>query len=128
MKLSQPVDLYSSNVTNLWAKPDFPQESSNRTDTRWVKLASPKTSLTAQFVKSKDGDERHLFDFQASHYDVKDIDEAQHPYELESKKKDFVILRLDADHHGLGTGSCGPRTLEQYALKTEPFEFTVVLS
>ncbi|GIZ36647.1 hypothetical protein CKM354_000011600 [Cercospora kikuchii] len=128
MKLSQPVGTYPSNVADLWAKPDFPQESSNRTDTRWVKLSSPKTSLTAQFVKSKDGDERHLFDFQASHYDVKDIDEAQHPYELESKKKDYVILRLDADHHGLGTGSCGPRTLEQYALKTEPFEFTVVLS
>ncbi|KAF2207560.1 glycoside hydrolase family 2 protein [Cercospora zeae-maydis SCOH1-5] len=128
MKLSQSVDLYSSNVANLWAKPDFPQESSNRTDTRCVELSSPKASLTAQFVKSKDGNERHLFDFQASHYDVKDIDEAQHPYELESRKKENVILRLDADHHGLGTGSCGPRTLEQYALKTEPFEFTLILS
>ena len=63
----------------------------------------------------------------ASHYDVKDIDEARHPYELDQRKKDVVLLRLDADHHGLGTGSCGPKTLEQYALKTEPFDFAMAL-
>jgi beta-galactosidase len=128
MKLSQPVGIHSSTVDALWINPDFPQESSNRTDTRWLKLASGDTTLTAHFVEPADATQRHLFDFMASHYDVKDIDAAQHPFELEAKKKENVVLRLDADHHGLGTGSCGPKTLPEYALKNAPFEFTVVLS
>ena len=63
----------------------------------------------------------------ACHYDVVDIFEAKHPYELEEKRKEHVVLRLDAEHHGLGTGSCGPKTLDQYALKMEEFEFGFVL-
>ncbi|SMR46335.1 unnamed protein product [Zymoseptoria tritici ST99CH_1E4] len=128
MKLGQRIDLHSvSRVDDLWEAPEFPQECSNRTDTRWLELSSAETSLTAQFITSATGEERHLFDFMASHYNVKDIDEAQHPYQLDEKKKDHVVLRLDAYHHGLGTGSCGPKTLEEYALKTEPFEFTLLL-
>lgn len=136
MKLSQLVGHYTSTVDQLWVQPEFPQESSNRTDTRWVKLSSSaaQTSLTAQFTKPQSVDmpdaaaPRHLFDFMASYYDVKDVDEAQHPFALEEMRKDYVVLRLDADHHGLGTGSCGPKTLEEYALKTKEFEFTAVLS
>jgi beta-galactosidase len=128
MKLGQRVDLHAvSEVDDLWEAPEFPQECSNRTDTRWLELSSKDASFTAQFLASESGDERHLFDFMASHYDVKDIDEAKHPYELDEKKKDHVVLRLDAYHHGLGTGSCGPKTLEEYALKTAPFEFTLLL-
>lgn len=130
MKLSQPVGLHSaSSVADLWAAPEYPQECSNRTDTRWVKLASASegAELTAQFYEPGDRKQRHLFDFMASHYDVMDIYESKHPYELEEKRKEHVILRLDAEHHGLGTGSCGPKTLEQYALKTAPFEFGLLL-
>lgn len=130
MKLSQRVGLHSvSKVDDLWAGPEYPQECSNRTDTRWLKLSSSDLgTVTAQFFKPGKTSDRHLFDFMASHYDGKDIAEAKHPYELEKKRKDFVVLRLDADHHGLGTGSCGPKTLQQYALKTEPFEFGLMLS
>ena len=129
MKLSQPVGLHtSSQISDLWAGPEFPQECSNRTDTRWFKISNKEgASLTAQFYESSDKKQRHLFDFMASHYDVKDIFESKHPYELEDKKKEHVILRLDAEHHGLGTGSCGPKTLDEYALKTAPFEFGLVL-
>lgn len=102
MKLSQRVGLHTLPIDQLWTGPEFPQESSNRTDTRWLEVSSPHTTLTAQFATSKQGTERHVFDFMASHYDVKDIDEAQHPYELEERRKEEVILRLDADHHGLG--------------------------
>jgi len=132
MKLSQPVGLHSAaKISDLWAAPEFPQECSNRTDTRWLKISSAEGGeLTAQFYESG-GEEsktkRHLFDFMASHYEARDIFEAKHPFELEEKRKEFVILRLDAEHHGLGTGSCGPKTLEQYALKTGPFEFGLVL-
>lgn len=129
MKLSQPVGLHSvSKVSDLWTAPEFPQECSNRTDTRWLKLSNGEgAEVTAQFYEPNDKSKRHLFDFMACHYDVVDIFEAKHPYELEEKRKEHVVLRLDAEHHGLGTGSCGPKTLDQYALKMEEFEFGFVL-
>ena len=106
----------------------MPQESSNRTDTRWVKIGNGKTSLFAQFVNVKnDSKKRRFFDFQATHYRMKDVAEAKHPYELKKKKRSEVVLRLDSEHHGLGSGSCGPRTLDEYALLTTPFEFEVLL-
>ncbi|KAF7187569.1 Beta-galactosidase [Pseudocercospora fuligena] len=128
MKLSQFIGLHSvSRIDDLWTGPEFPQECSNRTDTRWLSLSDNKTKFTAQFEDSSSSSERKTFDFMACHFDVKDIDAAQHPHELDAAKKDHVILRLDADHHGIGTGSCGPKTLEEYALKTSPFEFTILL-
>lgn len=128
MKLSQKIGQHVvSNIDQLWTGPEFPQECSNRTDTRSLELSDGDTTVLVQFFDLANHRERKSFDFMACHYDVHDIDEARHPYELEEKKRDAVILRLDTDHHGLGTGSCGPKTLERYALKTEPFEFAITL-
>jgi beta-galactosidase len=125
-KLSQRVGKHTvSSVDALWVDYEVPQESANRTDTRWVSLSDGKdTKLLAQFVS---GSERKLFDFQASHYRARDVAAAGHPYELRRAKREDVVLRLDAAHHGLGTGSCGPKTLGEYALLMEEFEFEVVL-
>jgi beta-galactosidase len=126
-KLSQPVGKYSvSNIDELWVDYEVPQESSNRTDTRWLSVGNGSTSLFAQFVE-KDAKSKRTFDFQASHYRMRDVAEAKHPYELHKKKRSEVVLRLDWQHHGLGSGSCGPRTLDEYALLTAPFEFEILL-
>jgi beta-galactosidase len=128
MKLSQRIGRHTfSSIDDLWTAPEYPQECSNRTDTRRLEMSNGETSLLVQFFEPSIPEERRTFDFMASHYDVKDIDEARHPIELERKKKEDVILRLDSEHHGLGTGSCGPKTLDQYALKTMDFEFGVLL-
>ena len=130
MKHSQLVGLHTSPIDSLWSKPEFPQECSNRTDTRWLRITSHEsndTTFTAQFFEPEDHSKRHLFDFMASHFDVQDVDEAQHPLELERRRKEDVVLRLDAEHHGLGTGSCGPKTLEEYRLGMRGFEFGVLL-
>ncbi|KAK4894380.1 hypothetical protein LTR49_028404 [Elasticomyces elasticus] len=129
MKLSQRVGLHTvSQISDLWAAPEFPQECSNRTDTHWFMISNGEgAGLTAQFYKPSNKAQRQLFDFMASHYDVKNIFDSKHPYELEGEKKEHVILRLDAEHHGLGTGSCGPKTLDEYALKAATFEFGLVL-
>ncbi|KAK6841965.1 hypothetical protein PG995_001048 [Apiospora arundinis] len=132
-KLSQRVGVYSAEVSELWTDYEFPQEGANRTDTRWLKLAhSNGQAITAQFT-DLDGSQvdnrpaRKLFDFNASHYRVADVEAAKHPYELHKKKTENVVLRLDAAHHGLGSGSCGPRTRDEYALLTKDFEFDIVL-
>lgn len=141
-KLSQKFGNYLAAIDDLAPEYEFPQESGNHTETRWVRFDNSMggVSLKASFVDKPEG-----FDFQASHYDVFDVDKSKHPYELRNMRKEEVIIRLDADHHGLGTGSCGmmfpsrltplpiliklkgPKTLPKYALQTSSFEFTVLL-
>lgn len=133
-KLSQLVGLHSvSSIDDLWVDYEVPQESSNRTDTRWVKISSPSendASLFVQFVDlTTEGErKRATFDFQATHFRMTDVAAATHPYKLHKLKREEVVLRLDAVHHGLGTGSCGPRTLDQYALFTKEMEFEALLA
>ncbi|KAI0015830.1 beta-galactosidase [Xylariomycetidae sp. FL0641] len=127
-KLSQRAGAYGvAAVDALWVDYEFPQEGGNRTDTRWVRFRhAGGESVRAQFVGGG-GRERRLFDFNASHYRTADVEAAGYPHELRRKKVGNVLVRLDARHHGLGSGSCGPRTRDEYALLTEPFEFEVVL-
>lgn len=68
---------------------------------------------------------RSGFDFAVSRYTAYDLDQAQHPHEL--RGSEGVIFRVDDDHHGLGSASCGPDTLEQHQLKMRTFDFTVSL-
>ncbi|KAI1173397.1 glycoside hydrolase family 2 protein [Nemania sp. FL0916] len=131
-KLSQRLGAYAvSSVDELWTDYEFPQEGGNRTDTRWVRFANADSgeTITARFsdLGGGGGGGRELFDFNASHYRIPDVEAAKHPYELRRKKTENVVVRLDAAHHGLGSGSCGPRTRDEYALLTAPFDFEVVL-
>lgn len=126
-KLSQPLGFYSvSSIDSLWTDYEVPQESSNHADTRWLKLQNGEASLFVQFTRAS-GKERQMFDYQASHYRMHDVAEAKHPYELRKKRREEVVLRLDYEHHGLGSGSCGPRTLDKYSLLAKDFEFEVLL-
>jgi beta-galactosidase len=120
-KESQRIGTYSTPVDNLFTDYEFPQESGNRTDTRWVEFKGKKSGLKACFADLKGAS------FTALHYTTKDIDECRHPYELHKKKRKETIVRLDWAHHGLGTGSCGPSTLPQYELKSGPFEYEILL-
>lgn len=66
-KLSQLFGNWTSTVENLFTNYEFPQEGSNRTDVRWVKLDSGEASIKAKFGK-QDG-----FSFTATHYTWKDL-------------------------------------------------------
>lgn len=70
-------------------------------------------------------EKRTGFDFAVSKYTAADLDQAQHPHEL--KGSQGVVFRIDDEHHGLGSASCGPDTLEKYQLLTRTFDFTVIL-
>lgn len=65
--------------------------------------------------------------FAAHHYRTEDLDGCAHDYELRKRRREEVCVRLDWRHHGIGSGSCGPRTGEQYRLETGDFEFEVLL-
>ena len=76
-------------------------------------------------LKEESVEKRTGFDFAVSKHTAADLDQAQHPHELKGSKG--VIFRIDDEHHGLGSASCGPDTLERYQLKMRTFDFTVTL-
>jgi beta-galactosidase len=122
-KLSQKFGNHSLPIDDLFVDYEFPQETSNRTDVRWVQFSTKDSgpSLKAHFGALQGAS------FSALHYTTKDLDECGHPYELKKKRKEETIVRLDWAHHGLGTGSCGPETLPEYELRSGVFDYEVLL-
>lgn len=105
-KESQKIGIFTLPWDELDYNYDYPQENGNHTDTRRVRLeTSGKKGLVVHF----DGRD---FDFKVSNqYGVQ---EAQHPQDI---KRGAKYLRLDYKQHGVGTGACGPRVLEEFSFK-----------
>ncbi|KAF8850106.1 hypothetical protein BDZ45DRAFT_708505 [Acephala macrosclerotiorum] len=120
-KLSQKIGTYTASIDNLYTNYEFPQESGNRADTRWVHFQGKHGGLKAYFGDLEEAS------FTALHYSTRDLDDAKHPYDLIEKKRKETIVRLDWAHHGIGTGSCGPFTLPEYALESKEFEYEILL-
>ncbi|KAI0469106.1 glycoside hydrolase family 2 protein [Xylaria cf. heliscus] len=125
--LESYADKKQSQFINTWGWPsnsmfweyEFPQESGNRTDIRWVELREEYGGDDdGRLLRARFGDHEGA-SFTVMPYTAEDIDECTHPHELRARKRDDHIVRLDWFHHGLGTGSCGPATLPKYQLKTD---------
>jgi len=116
-KLSQLVGTWESLADDLWTEYEYPQDGGQRMDVRWVEFTSggdhPKRLLRARWGDFEGAS------FQARRYADMDIEQAQHPFELQKKKRGDHVVHLDWDHHGLGTGSCGPETPPQYTLHAD---------
>lgn len=107
-KHSQRFGRWSLPIDDLTPMYEFPQESGNHTETQWLQLeGAPSPGVDAPSLKVSFLDRPQGFDFQASHYSVFDVEQARHPHELAKRKLDEIIIRLDIDHHGLGSESCG---------------------
>jgi beta-galactosidase len=136
------VGRWELNAEDMMTDYEFPQENGNRTDVRWVEfvaLGSSKQSLSAsgpgavtkpeyrRLLRARYGDFEGA-SFSVLPYSARDLDEAQHPYELRKRKRKDRVVHLDWMHHGLGTGSCGPETLPEYTLDAgREYEVEVVL-
>ena len=157
MKQAGRIGIWNKTVDDMNHMFEMPQESGNRSETRWVKVTnergvglkavlhrydgvssrpstsadgneppySPLENWAVVDQSLKEGSVRSGFDFALSRYSAADLDQAQHPHEL--KGGDGVVFRVDEDHHGLGSASCGPDVLDQYQLKTRDFDFAVSL-
>ncbi|KAK0742358.1 hypothetical protein B0T21DRAFT_328101 [Apiosordaria backusii] len=125
-KMSQLVGKWEAGVDELMTEYEFPQETGNRTDVRWVEFKDAKRGrlLGASYPGDWEGGS-----FSALRYSTRDLDEAKHPFELnEKKRKGEAVVHLDWMHHGLGTGSCGPETLREYTLEAgREYECEIVL-
>lgn len=110
--------VWSKTVDEMYTPYVFPQEYGQRSDCRWVTVASP-TGVGLHVTASP------TTNFSARAYTTADLEKARHPNEL--KKSDFITLNLDHKQHGIGSASCGPGVLEKYELRPEAFQFSVTL-
>ncbi|KAI5843079.1 glycosyl hydrolases family 2, TIM barrel domain-containing protein [Morchella snyderi] len=118
-KDANAIGIWHRNVDDMYTNYEFPQESGNRTDTKWIDVKCEEEYGLRVIFTEKPGD------FTALHYTTEDLEKSKHPHEL--TRLDETVLRVDVDHHGLGTGSCGPGVLPQYQLLAKDYSFKLIL-
>ncbi|KAL4992662.1 glycosyl hydrolases family 2, TIM barrel domain-containing protein [Aspergillus falconensis] len=111
-KRSQKVGIYSATTAELHTPYEVPQEGANRMETRWLRLLDNR-GWGVRVIRDSDGDDdKKVFQWVATRYSPESVEQAKHANELVPEKK--VRVRLDVESSGVGTGACGPRTLEEY--------------
>lgn len=110
-KRSQKMGVYSATTAKLQTPYEVPQEGGNRMETRWLRLLDNRGRGVC-VTRDADGDEEQAFQWVATRYSAESVERAKHANELVPEKR--VRVRLDIESAGVGTGACGPRTLEQY--------------
>ncbi len=116
-KMAQRVGYYKANLAQLYTNYMRPQENGNRAEVR--RAAFHDLHMAGLLVSGLPD-----FNFSAHRYTAEDFAEAKHPHEL--VPNDHITLNLDWKQCGIGSGSCGPRTADQYLIEPkEPFSFSL---
>lgn len=111
--LSADVGLYSESVSNDYYMYIRPQESSNKTNVRWLSLTDKNgKGFYVAGVSS-------YLSVSAWPYTTQNIDNALHTYDL--KKEDFITLNIDYKQMGVG----GDDSWSKNALPHEQFRVPV---
>lgn len=100
------VGRWSGSVSGQYVPYALPQEHGNKTDLRWIELAGD-----AAVVRLTPAD---LCEGSATRFTPTDLFAASHTTDLVPRAE--VIVNLDVRQRGLGTGSCGPDTLDRYRI------------
>ena len=102
------VGTFASTVTDQFFPYVVPQEHGHHCDARWLTLSDAR-GRGLQFQA-----EGANFGFNATHLPDEVLWPAKHISEL--RPEENVTLYLDAAMRGLGTGSCGPDTRDEYRI------------
>ena len=113
-----PVGHYKSSVDEQYVPYILPQEHGNKTDVRWLELENG--DLTVRFTADS------KFEFSARRFSSEDLFSVTHTCDLIPRKD--TILSIDAIQRGVGTGSCGPQTLEKYSIAPGEYNFKYIIS
>lgn len=109
------MGVYENTVDGLFTNYVVPQANGNHMDCKWVSLTNDRgMGLVASTEDS--------FNFSASRYEEKDLDDAKHTCDL--KKRDYVVFNIDYKQNALGTYACGEWQLDRYRAKFEPFKLS----
>ena len=109
------IGRYISSVDDQYFPYILPQENGNKTDVRWFSLSNGDHTIT---FTAED-----TFEFSVGHYTADDLFSSYHTNELIDKKRSETVVTIDHKQRGLGTGSCGPATLEKYCVEPGVYRF-----
>lgn len=115
------VGKYNTTVSEMFYPYVDTQDTGTVTGVKWLTVTNPENE-NAMAIASVDGVEAS-----ALHFDVDDLTQAQHPYEL--TKLDSTILTVNYRSQGTGNKSCGQDTLSAYLLpnnKAYSYRYTMV--
>lgn len=105
--------VYENTIDGMFTNYVTPQENGNHMDCKWVSLTNDRGM---GIIASSDG----TFDFSASYYEDKDLEDAKHTCDL--KKRDYIVFHIDYKQNGVGTNSCGQWQMDKYRCKFEEFQ------
>jgi len=109
-----PINHYKSTVTEQYFPYIRPQEHGNHTDVKWLSVYDAMGR--GLLFKAKGA-----FECSASHYTAHDVDKAAHTCDL--VKREETIVRIDYKVGGIGSGSCGPYTMDVYKLLDKKIQY-----
>lgn len=117
-KESALIALYGGSVKDQEEFYVRPQENGNKSDVRWA-------AVTDMFGKGIFADSDEVLNISAHKYTDEMLTKADHIHEL--GRIEETVFNIDYKVSGLGSGSCGPETLEKYWVKPKDTCFTVRL-
>ena len=118
-KEAAQMGLYTNTVDGLFTNYVIPQENGNHMGCKWVSMTNNRGM---GLVASTQDD----FNFSASWYEDKDLDEAKHTCDLQ--KRDYIVFNVDYKQNALGSNSCGQWQLDKYRAKFENFKLAFRLT
>ena len=107
------VDEFTIDTDKLFFNYIRPQETGNHTETRWMNLYSNNKKEGFKFTGSP------IFEFSVWQYSLENIEQANHPYDLE--KQGFYTVNIGLKQRNLGCTLSEP--LEKYLIKPGKYSF-----
>lgn len=120
-KSSADLGVWEGTIAGEYVDYVMPQEHGHHTDVRWVEVATNGKKTAILRLEGEPA-----FEFNATHFAAEDLFAARHTTDLRARPE--TILTIDAAHRGVGTGSCGPDTLDEYRIRPGIHSLAFVLS
>lgn len=114
---NKKIGIYNGLIKDLHTPYIFPQSNGNRTDTRWVSF---EDDLGISLMISSNNN----FNFSAHYYDHYELEKALHDKDLKSSGD--IYINLDYKVQGLGSASCGPKSIHELFADDFEFEFYIL--
>ncbi|MCR5452205.1 MAG: hypothetical protein K6F00_06205 [Lachnospiraceae bacterium] len=104
MKQQYPIGIVKTTVSAMTEPNIRPQESGNRCDTTWVKISNGKKTYTFRTLDEP-------FELGVKPYSDAELINMKHRID---EKRTGSYVTLSAFQMGIGTGSCGPATTDEF--------------
>lgn len=117
-KAGVPLGLHRATVTEQYVPYIMPQEHGNKTDVRWAALSNNSGIGLLAMSEAP-------FQTSASHFTADDLFHAMHTCDLDPRPETY--WNLDIAQCGLGSASCGPRTLPHYLVQPGDYHLRLLL-